>query len=342
MGKDKYQQIKSLDYLKTISIFMVIVTHLSFTAISRKTLLFPYWIDMAVPFFFIISGYMYSLSWEKRELRNLKDWFGCKNFLDKFLRIFLPYIIIFGIEILLFRILHRNVTVREIIYGFFTGGWGPGSYYFPVLVQLLLLFPFVFSLSKKKYGWFILIYIEILLEILIQKLGVSDTTYRLLFFRYLGFVTFGILLYLHSTKRYVWVVSKILNKKCLLFLAFLSGIAIIFLLNYSFYQPLLFKRWTTTSLPTLLYSFPLVFSFTKAESLIRRVPKALDDIVRIIAKSTFHIFLTQMAYYWFYKQDAIRLRYSVVQSFLICISAGILFYYIENYLTTRLFKRRNS
>ncbi len=61
MIKYKPSNIKSFDYLKVIAIFMIVVTHLGFSANTRKNLLFPYWIDMAVPIFFIISGYVYSL-----------------------------------------------------------------------------------------------------------------------------------------------------------------------------------------------------------------------------------------------------------------------------------------
>lgn len=340
MNKDKSEHLKSFDYLKSISILMILVTHLGFSVISRKNLLFPYWIDMAVPFFFIVNGYMYSLSWEKRNLKSIKDWFKYKNFSDKFLRILVPYVIIFLLEVLLYKILNRDISSREIVNGFITGGWGPGSYYFPVLIQLLLLFPFILSIAKKKNGWIILILIQVLLEITTQKLGLSDGLYRLLFFRYLGFVTFGILLYFRDIKGNDIHILKIFGNRFLLLGIFLCGVGLIYMLSYTSYEPLIFKRWTTTSLPTLLYSFPLVFVFTKAESLLQRVPKILNNIIILIAKSTYHIFLVQMTYYWFRVQDSGRLRESLLESLFICIPLGILFYFVESNLTRKLFKRK--
>ena len=339
MQNDSYH-LKSLDYLKVISIFMIVVTHLGFSAITRKNLLFPYWIDMAVPIFFIISGYVYSLSSDKRKLKGIKDWFKFDNFIDKFLRIFIPYVIIFIIEVLLYKINNRDIFLREIINGFFTGSWGPGSYYFPVLLQLLFLFPFILFITKTKYGWLCLILIQILLEITTQRFGLSDWVYRLLFFRYLGFVTFGILLYFRDIKGNDIHILKIFGNRFLLLGMFLCGVGLIYMLSYTSYEPLIFKRWTTTSLPTLLYSFPLVFVFTKAESLLQRVPKILNNIIILIAKSTYHIFLVQMTYYWFRVQDSGRLRESLLESLFICIPLGILFYFVESNLTRKLFKRK--
>lgn len=340
MINNKPSNIKSFDYLKTIAILMIVVTHLSFSEITRKNLRFPYWIDMAVPIFFIISGYVYSLSADKRKLESIKDWFKFDNFSNKFLRIFIPYLIIIIIEVLLYKINNRYLSSREIVNGFFTGGWGPGSYYFPVLLQLLFLFPFILFITKTKYGWLVLVLIQILLEIISQKFAMSDLVYRLLFFRYLGFVTFGILLYLDNAAKYKGFVSKITNNKYYLSLMFLLGIGTIFLLNYSLYQPYLFKRWTTTSLPVVLYCLPLVVVFMKAERLLNKIPKVLDRVILIIAKSTFHIFLIQMTYYWFKGSEDLRLRNSFLLSLIICIPLGILFYYLESLLTEKLFKKK--
>ena len=307
--------------------------------VSRKNLLFPFWIDMAVPFFFIISGYMYSLSVDKRELKNIRDWFRSRNFTDKFLRILIPFIIIFIVELFLYKVFRRELTSRDMIYGFFTGGWGPGSYYFPVLVQLLLLFPIILWIVRQKKGWLILILIQILFEIITLKFGMPDWIYRLLFFRYLGFVTFGVLLYQYSIGKCDVIISGILKKKYSLFVVLLLGVAIILLLNYSSYEPQLFKRWTTTSLPTILYCLPVVFVFTQMEGLLGKVPKILDSIITTIAKSTYHIFLVQMTYYWFKLVDSTRLREQAVVGLVVCIPLGIIFYYIENFLTERLFKK---
>jgi len=240
---------------------------------------------------------MFTLSADKRKLESIKDWFKFDNFSNKFLRIFIPYVVIFIIEIILYKITNREISLKEVVVGFFTGGWGPGSYYFPVLLQLLLLFPFILLLAKTKYGWLCLVLIQILLEITTQRFGMSDWVYRLLFFRYLGFVTFGILLYLNNTGKYKGLVSKIIQQKYLLSLSFICGVGIIYLLNYSSYQPVLFKRWTTTSLPVVLYCFPLVFISMKSEILLKKIPKMLDRVILIIAKSTFHIFLVQMTHY---------------------------------------------
>lgn len=55
----------SLDFLKGISIIFIIITHFSWTNLERLSFGFPFWIDMAVPIFMLVSGYTQALSCEK-------------------------------------------------------------------------------------------------------------------------------------------------------------------------------------------------------------------------------------------------------------------------------------
>jgi len=56
----------SIDLLKTISILFVVITHFAYPSDFRQKLLFPFYIDMAVPIFMIISGYNYYNSCESK------------------------------------------------------------------------------------------------------------------------------------------------------------------------------------------------------------------------------------------------------------------------------------
>ena len=46
-----------IDVLKGICIIFVIITHYNWSNAARLKYFFPFWIDMAVPIFMIISGY---------------------------------------------------------------------------------------------------------------------------------------------------------------------------------------------------------------------------------------------------------------------------------------------
>lgn len=55
-----------IDVLKGVCIIFVVITHYYWTEKQRLYGLFPYIIDMAVPVFMIISGYVFSDSYIKK------------------------------------------------------------------------------------------------------------------------------------------------------------------------------------------------------------------------------------------------------------------------------------
>lgn len=60
--KDASQRYTNLDVVKGICILMAIFTHYDWSDKQRILLLFPFWIDMAVPVFMVITGYVSALS----------------------------------------------------------------------------------------------------------------------------------------------------------------------------------------------------------------------------------------------------------------------------------------
>ena len=54
-----------IDYIKAIAIIFVIFTHCNWTEEQRKLLFFPFWINLAVPLFMIVTGYNYYNSLKK-------------------------------------------------------------------------------------------------------------------------------------------------------------------------------------------------------------------------------------------------------------------------------------
>ena len=55
-----------IDLLKGICILLICFTHYAWESAERKRLLFSWWVDMAVPVFMVLSGYVY----EKSLIRN--------------------------------------------------------------------------------------------------------------------------------------------------------------------------------------------------------------------------------------------------------------------------------
>ncbi|AGA70598.1 acetyltransferase, fucose-4-O-acetylase [Desulfitobacterium dichloroeliminans LMG P-21439] len=337
------QKLVHLDYLKAICIIFVVITHTAISSDLRIRFLFPFYIDMAVPIFMIISGYTYSMSLENRSIHSVLEWFEAKNFSDKFLRIFSPFIIAFLIEIVdkvgIKNIidLRININLKSIAIGFLTGGWGPGSYYFPVLIQLLIIFPFIYFLIKQKntVGITYIVLIQFLFEITIQLLKIPVSAYRLMFLRYLGCVMIGVIYYLYKD-----VIKDVLKSNTILHILFSVGFVFIFSLRYLGYKPLIFKFWPTTSFPSAFYAFTLVYIFSKVD--ITQFSIVLHNVLSILGKSSYHIFLVQMVYFNSkldnYFLSSFGLLGQIIVSITICLFIGVVFFSIETRLRIRRYK----
>jgi surface polysaccharide O-acyltransferase-like enzyme len=325
-------RIFAFDYLKALCILFVIITHLAVTDVLRKDFLYPFWIDMAVPIFMIISGYVYSLSCEKRHISSINNWFTYKNFKPKFMRILNPFFITYFIEVVIFYVYytHTNTEFTPIQYLiiFITGGWGPGSYYVPVLIQLLLLFPLLYFLFKKSplYGALTIICAQIVLEIIIHGLSISVDIYRLLFFRYMIFILFGMILYYYKDR----------IRPIHLCLSFVVGGGFILATNYLGYTPILFTYWTTTSLPTAFYTFVMVFLFLRifeCDAVKKiHIPEEISNTFCLLGRASFHIYLTQMVYYatiYTVVRNLLPLPLELIISIIVCCAAGVVFYCFE-------------
>ena len=98
--KEQIQEERNhfIDALKGICILFVIITHFSWSDEERLKFLFPFWIDMAVPIFMIISGYVYAISYKKHNIANISAAYSLKNIDNKLIRYTIPFAGIFIAE----------------------------------------------------------------------------------------------------------------------------------------------------------------------------------------------------------------------------------------------------
>ena len=84
-----------LDSIKGLMILFIIITHFRFNYPSDyQKLGFYFYIDMAVPVFIIITAYLYSSQFTKRNILLLKDCYSLELILHKVLRFIVPFAII--------------------------------------------------------------------------------------------------------------------------------------------------------------------------------------------------------------------------------------------------------
>ena len=114
-----------LDIVKGIAILFIIITHFSWSDQERMKYFFPFWIDMAVPMFMIVSGYVYSVSFQGKG-SNFKIYYQANEIFKKLIRYILPFTSILIIDTLVEFILHgSSQAILTLFWTNFNGGGWP-------------------------------------------------------------------------------------------------------------------------------------------------------------------------------------------------------------------------
>ena len=318
-----------IDFIKASAIVAVIILH-SLPAPMLYTIFAPFHIWHAVPIFLVIAGMNSSLSRAGTGKFVFLKEYASEKLVKYFQKIIVPFVIIWLFEIVVMACT-KKITPGKIVYTFFAGGMGPGSYFTPVFMQHLMIFPVILWIKNKlplhnQYaiaGCFLLI--SLLLEWMCIVLAVPEWLYRLLYVRYLFAAFLGSCL-----------VSYGFGKAMMLLLT-VSGIAYIGCVSYcKFNLPIMYPSWGFQHAPAYFYTVFLIFCLWHLYPFFQR----LDTVIILIGKATYHIFLLQMV--WF------KMAAHAVQGFIphvsiyvminvgICLLLGCLFFNLQQYGLKRL------
>lgn len=321
-------RLNHLDFYKGICILFIIFTHYKWSDEQRLAYFFPFWIDMAVPVFMVITGYVSAMSFRRREIGFLQA-YQPKEILIKWLRFIIPFTPVFACEVFVYFIAqNKHYSLITLFKDYISGGYGPGSYYFPIMLQIVLLLPLIWNVVKKYEikGLVLCFIFNVLFEALKTAINLSPGLYRLCSLRYVFVVAYGCYLYETKDKQQKTIAS---------ILAGILGIVYIVACNYLSYQPIITDQWKTTSVFAVLFIVPIMMLLIKQY-------KVSCGGIELLGKASFNIFLTQMAFYSFgawvvYKlTDVFLLR--IMINFTICCGIGVLFYKIENPITQKIIR----
>ena len=315
------ERIKLLDYLKAICVVMVIVTHYDWA--DKTSPVFTMGINMAVPVFMILSGYNFAMSNKKKAEGKIRKMYRWEMIRPKLVRFLLPFLFICIVEIALLVEEGKHINLFRI---FLFGAYGPGSYYVPVLLQLLVVFPIIYVLVERnaKLGLAAAAVLNLGFEVFVQMTAMEKYYYRLLIGRYLLLIAFGCYLYLHPEQR--------LRKIHMLIMLAIGLGYIIEVLGFE-RDPIVFDYWTPTAMPVAFYIFPIIVIVFR-RFYHARVDGMVGQVWELLGKASYHIFLIQMVYYHFelggrlMKLPAIA---AVTVNVIICCTVGALFYELECY-----------
>ncbi len=323
-----------LDIIKGVCILFVIITHYDWQESERSSLLFPFWIDMAVPVFMVISGYANAASYKQNQIQCLADIYSFRFLIKKLLRFTIPFSIIYILEVFIEICMEGNLLFNgsfsyiNIFTCFLSGGWGPGSYYYPIMIQFVFVFPIVYFVIKRNHtlGFVFCLLANAIFEILQYSYGMNESFYRLLLFRYLMLIAFGCFLYQNREK--IFRLSGGIVSLAI-------GASFIILFVYKNHPPVFITYWTSTCWIAGLYVLPILTMLIKLDFRC--------TVLEMLGRASYNIFLVQMVYYKFYASNIYekieRRRYELLASIVICIVIGLVFYWGESFFTKKIIKR---
>ena len=271
-----------IDFLKAYAIVFVVVAH-SFPAALWKYCLFQVWGDMQVPMFILIQvfhaykkGYKPSINWQSMTKR-----------------IIIPFVIIQCL-ILLFRLVFSGQTSSDVLLSTLkAGGFGRGSYYFWIYLQmafiLVWIWPLIMKLTRKQLTLVFLLF-SIGCEILFSVVNFPDSVYRLLAVRYLFLIPLAM----------IWVNEGVVLNFKRVFLSILSVSAVIFFcytkydLEPFFYNTAWsFHRWICYFYLPILLTWLLWKLYIYIYIYMKNNEKMMI-VCKNIAKCSYEIYLVQM------------------------------------------------
>ena len=336
MKQKSVKHYKIIDILKGVCIMWVIMLH----AIPAgggiyKLLLMPFYAQLTIPFFMILSGFTYTLSFEKHG-----NWYSLSNLWRKVKRFIFPFVPALILEVIVMG------KPENILTWLLSGGYQmPGSYYVILMIQLVVFFPLIYAFynhlhTKNNRSWiFGLItafIMQCLYELLTYLIDLNVQIYRLLIFRYFIFLYMGIVLYKAQKE------NKIYWKGMVKFLPL--GFLYIFLVGYMNWQPeVLFRypTWYRSAAPVIFWVAPITaYIIGNSNLLISRLENGkiyrfISDKIQLLGQASYHIYLVQMLWFGLIvsHMNTVSWRKLVicVISMVICAAVGVIYYYVNRW-----------
>ncbi len=232
---------------------------------------------MAVPAFLVITGYLSAMSLEKANI-SVREAYYPKKIICKWLRFVLPFIAAFIFQIIVKCFWSENhINFLGVIWIFVSGGSGPGAYYFPVMLQVILIFPLIWHVIKKHHfrGLLICFGTNLIYEMFKTYINMRPDIYRLCAFRYIFILAYGCFLYFHTGEE-----KK--AQKLGYYISGIFGVVYIVVFNYTNAKPLITDQWTLTSIFAVLFIVPVMGYLLKPN-------KLHSGLLELIGRASFNI-----------------------------------------------------
>lgn len=186
----KAHRIESIDLLKTISIFGVVFIHSRNGNVISETV--SEFFRVSVPIFIIFFAYF--LEKALSNVSSKQEYYSVLK--QKFYVLFLPYAFFTVLYFFLFNDLSA-ITIQELATGYWSGyGWS-GQYFFIILFQLVLFFPFLQKLANIKISYMIIfsLFLYFIMSYIFWDSSIISKISDRIFIYWIPYTLLGILLY---------------------------------------------------------------------------------------------------------------------------------------------------
>lgn len=318
-----------LDIIKGLMIIFIIITHFRFAYPDDYMKYgFFYWIDMAVPVFMIITGYLMALNIEKKQ--SFMESYSPRIIITKALRFLIPWFPVVLIEIPYISLINERDVFAVIKQTIIRGGYGPGAYYTPIMIQMIFLGPILYYVVKKfsLLGFILCFVVAGTWEAISWCVNLNQHDYALIALRYISLFAFGC---------YIAVGKKELNRFVLAMMFFIGLVWQTALCYIPLHPPFMNYAWARVNLYSSLFVLPIMYVLVK-----KQIESCVSiPILQELGKASYDIFLVQMA---FYGCRPAQLVYKYVSNgilqfvicFTVCTTIGYLYYKIENPITKKI------
>lgn len=265
-----------IDFIKAYAIICVLIGH---TFLFLDKIGYVAWAGMQVPLFILVQVF-HSY---KKEISPI----NLKKIMN---RVIIPFFIVEMITMLLaMAVLGRdfNSLIDRLLS---KGGYGPGSYYPYIYIQMAVLIPLMRPICEKLGKWSSLLFFILLsesIEVVCSIIKLPDSLYRLLCLRYIMLIWFG----------WMWVIEGVKLSKATILISIASLCSIIYLAYYNAdCEPWFFNTgwithrwicyyWVSWLFVAILY---YIYKFLSKFEIIQK-------IVNKLSSASYEIFLVQMS-----------------------------------------------
>ena len=350
-----YKRYNQIDVLKGICIIFVLISH-SITLKMRRDFFIVYYIDQAMPIFMILMSISGSLFFKKYNFIKLNELYSKSYFKNKFNRIVIPYLFIYLIALIIRFTIFSNDTNDNIrLYKGYLLINGVGNYFIILLIQFILIFPFIYYCyqKKKKLTIIICFIINFVFQfsfyfncIITQDIFICYTHSEVIL-RFMSNLVLGLVISNEFKEKQV--INFLMKNK---FIIIGIGISFLYLIIYYISKGKINGKYLFLNLPTFYNQniFSVFSTVLIILLVIRFLPNnsmnTLHKFFKYIGKSSYHIYLAQMIYFCIITRFTDLGKYTVLSkmvclftSLVFCIILGILFYELNNYVKLKLNKK---